>query len=57
MHTHQTAEPFKGTWYSHVRIDLDKDTFCSVNVNLEQARLVQRGVEECQQALQWRGSD
>lgn len=34
-----------------MRVDLDEDTFCGVNVYLEQARLVKRRVEQCQETL------
>lgn len=56
-HTHQATEPFECAWYSHMGVDLDEDAFCGVNVYLEQAGLVERRVEECQQALneiRWR---
>lgn len=33
-------------------VDLDKDTFCGVDVYLEQACLVKRRVEQCQQTLE-----
>lgn len=34
-HTHQAAESFEGAWYSHMRVDLDQDAFCGVDVYLE----------------------
>lgn len=47
-HTHQTRETLERPGYSDTRVDLDQDPSNRMDVNLEQARLVQRGVEQGQ---------
>ena len=49
--THQSAESLKGTRDSYMRVDLNKDTLCSVDVDLQQTRFVKRRIQEGQQAL------
>ena len=49
--THQAAEPLEGPRNPHMRVDLNEDTLCGVDVDLQQARLVERRVEQRQQAL------
>ena len=49
--THQAAEPLEGSRNPHMRVDLDENTLCGVDVDLQQARLVERRVEQRQQAL------
>ena len=49
--THETTEPLKRPWNPDMGVHLDENAFCSVYVDLEQARLVERGVEQRQKAL------
>lgn len=49
--THQSRETLERSWDTDVRVDLNQDVPGSVNVNLQQTSLVQRTVQEGQQAL------
>jgi hypothetical protein len=49
--THEPAKPLERARNPYVRVHLDKRTLCGVYVNLQQASLVQRRVEQCQETL------
>lgn len=49
--THQAAESLEGAWDAHMGVDLDEHAFGGVDVDLEQAGLVQGRVEEGEQTL------
>ena len=50
---HQTGEPLERTRNTDGRGDFNEDSFGGVNVNLEKAFLVDRGVEKREQTLGW----
>jgi hypothetical protein len=50
---HQTSEALECTWDAHSGADTDKDVACSLDVDLELARLIDGRIEEGEQAL-WR---
>ena len=51
LRTHEAAEPLECTRYSDVRVHLDEHALGGVDIHLQQARLVERRVEEGQEAL------
>lgn len=48
---HQTGEALEGTRDADGRADFDQDTLCCMNVDLKLAGLVERRVEEGEEAL------
>lgn len=50
---HQTSEALECTWDAHSGADTDEDVACSLDVDLELARLIDGRIEEGEQAL-WR---
>ncbi len=48
---HQSGESFEGTWYADRWADFDKDALGRVDVNLQPSSFVDRGVEQCEEAL------
>lgn len=48
---HQPSEAFECTWDAHGGADTDEDVTCSLDVDLELARLVDGRIEEGEQAL------
>lgn len=49
--THEATETLKGSGNANVGVDFDKDASCGVDVDLQQARLVQGRVEQREEAL------
>ena len=49
--THEPTKTFEGTRDSYVGVHLDQRALYSMNINLQPARLVQRRVEQGQEAL------
>lgn len=50
---HQSGETLECTWDAHCGADPDEDIACSLDVDLEPARLIDGRIEEGEQAL-WR---
>lgn len=48
---HQAGKALKRPWNPNVRVDLDQDALGGVDVDLKQPRLVERRVEQRQEAL------
>ena len=49
--THEPTEPLEGAGNTDMGVDLDEDALGGVDVHLEEASLVERRVEEGQEAL------
>jgi hypothetical protein len=49
---HQTSKSFEGTWNAYSGADLDQDSFCCMDVDLQSTSLVDRRVQQSEQALQ-----
>lgn len=41
LRTHQPTEALEGSWYSDMGVDLNQNTFCSVDIDLKKARLIE----------------
>lgn len=41
LRTHQPTEALESSWYSDMGVDLDKNTFCGMYIDLKESRLVE----------------
>ena len=49
--THETAETLERPGDANMRVDLNENALCGVDVDLQESRLVERRVEQREQAL------